>query len=114
MQLIQKFWPYVATCCSILITIVSIIFSFIKANKTNKINKLTLIIEKLPILINEAEGMFGSKLGFAKLNYVLDKVHFLCNDFNLNYDEALIKKDVENILSTPTSTKYIKELKNEE
>ena len=93
------------------IALLSIVFNiiiYIKKAKLAKQNGITLeenaiseIINKLPKFIADAEQIFGSGTGLAKLSYVLDKVQLECVKSNVTFDERYMTEQIENILSTP-------------
>lgn len=109
-ELIKEWLPIIAASISILITIVSIIFSLSKCGKTKRATLLISIFEELPNFIIEAEGIYGKGLGKAKLSYVLNKIHFLCNDYCLDYNEELYTNYINKILDTPSCKKITEEL----
>lgn len=71
------------------------------ANECLKDSLLSNLKVGLSTFIAEAEDLFGAGNGRAKLNYVLNKVHIKCLELSLPYDEAEIKRCVEDILATP-------------
>lgn len=90
-------------------TIISILAN-IKKNKKGKIVQLAKICQKISNYINEAEKIFGSGTGSAKLAYVLNKVQIECITNKVEYNEDQWKGEIERTLSTPQK----KENKNEE
>lgn len=76
-----------------------------KKRKTSKnlsisVQKLE-IIEKIPKYVGEAEKIFGAGSGYAKLQYVLNKLQVDFAVANLKYDETEMTGKIENILDTP-------------
>ena len=94
----------ITTWCSIAITAATTIIALIKIKKSNKQTKLVSlakIVQKIPEYIKEAESIFGSKTGQAKLRYVLNSLQVECLKANIEYQEEELKVEIENILSTP-------------
>lgn len=91
----------------VIILVESIIIPLINGKCSQKEKSISLlsIIEKLPTYINEAEAMLGSKTGVAKLEIVKNKVRLICLENKISYDDCLISKAIEDILSTPTTKK---------
>ena len=100
---------------SLIITIgttITAIFGWLKARKLSGESRalssvvgLSEIYNELPNYIKEAEELFGSGFGVAKMSYVLLKAQSKCLSYSLPYNEDIIKTKVESILSTPQSKK---------
>lgn len=75
----------------------------IKANNKEKTKKLELarIIKQIPELVTDAEEYIGTGNGFAKLNYVLNKIHIMCIEKGLSFDEEGFEYEIEKVLETP-------------
>lgn len=86
------------------VAVAGLIYSFIqtvtKGSKTKRI-KLAKILQALPTYIKEAEAVFGTKTGIAKLTYVLNKINIDCIKADIEFDEEEWKVEIEDILSTP-------------
>lgn len=101
------FWTTLAsTAIGIIGYVISIILNK-KKNKADKLVDLAQIIEKLPEFITEAEKIFGSGNGTAKLAYVLNKVQIECLKNKIEYNEEEIRLKVEEILKTPQKKESI-------
>ncbi len=95
------FWTTIAsTAVGIVGYVITIIINK-KKNKASKLVELAKIVQKLPEFIAEAEKIFGSGNGTAKLTYVLNKVQIECLKNKVEYNEEQFKGEIENILSTP-------------
>lgn len=100
MELIKQYGSYILTAVSIVITIIS----FILKNKSNKsTKKIFNILTFLPQFISEAEKIFQlvNKSGADKLQFVLNKLQWLCSETGLSYDEEFWIKKIEEYLSVP-------------
>jgi len=88
----------------------SVFFKF-KSSLSSKTKKLELakIVKLIPDFVRDAEHYIGSGNGFAKLNYVLNKLHILCIEKGLDFDEDAFTYEVENVLSTPTKKEALDE-----
>lgn len=91
-----------------LATTITAIFGWLKARRLSGESKalssvvgLSEIYNELPNYIKEAEELFGSGFGVAKMSYVLLKAQSKCLSYSLPYNEDIIKTKVESILSTP-------------
>lgn len=69
-------------------------------NLSTSLQKLE-IIEKIPKYVGEAEKVFGAGSGYAKLQYVLNKLQVDFAVANLKYDETEMTGKIESILDTP-------------
>lgn len=86
------------------VSIIGIVYSFIATilkGKKSKLVRSAQILQELPTYITEAETIFGSKTGVAKLAYVLSKINIACIQEHLKFDEEAWKNQVEDILQTP-------------
>ena len=90
---------------SVVVSIISIAISFVKAVKAKKANKILTLWGKIPGYVIQAEQIFGSKTGIAKLDFVLSKLQTDCVRLDLDMSDDELKTYVEDILSTPTSKK---------
>ncbi len=91
--------------------LVSIVFAIITRlqSKKNKETSVKLedvlkedeILSFLPDYIAEAEKIFGSGNGKAKLDYVLNKVHICCLENSISFVKDYFSEKVEAILATP-------------
>ena len=96
-----NFWiSIVTTAIGIITTIITIIANKSKS-KSQKLVELAKIVQKLPGYIQEAETIFGTGTGTAKMAYVLNKVQLDCIQNKVEYSEEQFKGEIENILSTP-------------
>lgn len=98
----------IVTCITTGISVVAVLFSIIKGiinSKNNKstanVIKLNEIISEIPRTVTEAEDIFGSGNGLAKLNYVLNKIQIKCLQNQVTFNETEIRDKVEEILETP-------------
>lgn len=82
------------------ISIVATIITLWKGKKTKTLNN---ILSKIPEYINEAESIFGSGFGIAKLSYVTNKVQIDCVKSNIKISDSDIQSKIESTLSTPQS-----------
>ena len=96
-----NFWiSIVTTAIGIITTIITIIINKSKS-KSQKLVELAKIVQKLPGYIQEAETIFGTGTGTAKMAYVLNKVQLDCIQNKVEYSEEQFKGEIENILATP-------------
>lgn len=90
---------------SIGVSVLSIAISLIKAIKAKKANKVLTLWRKIPGYVIQAEQIFGSKTGIAKLEFVLSKLQTDCVRLNLDISDEDMKAQIEEILATPTTKK---------
>ena len=100
---ILQIMPIIAAAGSIAVAIVKTI----KAGKKDKIIKLAKVVKAIPGLVIEAEEVLGSGTGRAKLTYVLNQLNIKCLQSGIDFDEAGLKAEVENVLSTPQKKEAI-------
>lgn len=91
----------IATYVSIGITVIAVVVNIITLLSKNKKNTVLSIISKIANYVSEAESIFGSGNGQAKLNWVLTKVQIDAVKANVKIEDEAIIKQVENVLSTP-------------
>ena len=101
---IEIWLPVITAAIGAITTIISIIASN-KKNKAQKLVELAKVVQKLPEYINEAETIFGTGTGTAKMAYVLNKVQMACMQNKVEYNENQFKVEIEKILATPTTVK---------
>lgn len=97
---------------------VILFFSSLSARKNRKLdnvaNQLELKISHLkntiPLLVSEAEDMFGAGNGIAKLQYVLNKLHIQCLELSVPYDKEELTKCIDDVLSAPQKKMEKKEI----
>lgn len=95
---------------SIIISVVSLVLTFIKARKAGNTKKQLELYSQIPNLVREAELMFiGEKQGLSRLNYVLTKLRVYALENNISIDTIKLEQQVENEvktlnLSKPTET----------
>ena len=101
---IEIWLPVVTAAIGAITTIITIIANNKKKN-AQKMVELAKVVQKLPEFINEAETIFGSGTGTAKMAYVLNKVQMACMQNNVEFNENQFKVEIEKILNTPTTIK---------
>ena len=84
-----------------------------KKNRAVNVAKLAAIAQSIPDYCAEAEKMFPStdttKYGWAKLSYVLNKLHADCIENGVVFNEIAMKGEIEAILSAPQKKESIDE-----
>lgn len=96
------FWLSIAgAAVSLLAVIVRLVYDYKRNGALSASVKLATIVQTLPSLISEAEKIFGSKSGAAKLSYVLNRVEINCLRNNVDFNLDDFTYEVERILSTP-------------
>lgn len=103
-------WQIIISLLITLASTITAVFGWLKARKLSgesnalsSVVMLSQVYDDLPKYIEEAETLFGSGFGLAKMTYVLTKVQSQCLAYSLPYNEDIIKTKVENILATPQS-----------
>lgn len=88
-----------------------------KKNRAVNVAKLAAIAQSIPDYCSEAEKMFPStdttKYGWAKLSYVLNKLHADCIENGVIFNESAMKGEIEAILSAPQKKESIDETKSD-
>lgn len=93
----------IETYIGIAVGIISIIGSIWLLFKNKKIKTVADITSKIPSYVSEAEEIFGTGTGAAKLSYVINKVQIDCVKASVKMTDTEIKAKVEEILATPQS-----------
>ena len=91
----------ISYCVSALASCITIVSSIVALHKKGYKAKVYSIITNIASYVSQAEATFGAGCGPAKLQWVLTKVQYDCVKQKVDIDEAVIVREVENILSTP-------------
>lgn len=100
MQVLDFIFNYGVTILSILILIVGLIFSSIKAHKVGNTKGVLEMYAKIPSLVATAESLFGKGNGVAKLNYVLTELRVYALEHNIKVDSKEIEMQVNSVVDT--------------
>lgn len=79
----------------------SIVASIFTTSKKNKKARTLEILANVTDYVKQAETIFGTGNGTAKLQWVLTKVQIDCVKNNLKITDAEISNEVEKVLETP-------------
>lgn len=92
---------------SVSISVLGIVYSILSTllyGKKKTSVKLAKILQALPELIKDAEGIFTAEsCGASKLAYVLNQVHVMCLENHLEFNPSDWAVEIEGILATPQS-----------
>ena len=91
----------ISYCASALFSCFTIIPTIVALHKKGYKAKVYAIITNIASYVSQAESIFGPGCGPAKLQWVLTKVQYEGDKQKVDIDEAVIVREVENILSTP-------------
>lgn len=91
---------YGATIISVIITIASLVVAFIKAKKNGNAKGMLAIVEAIPSLVTNAEGLFGKGNGQAKLDYVLTQLRLFALQNNIKVNVTDLTEQVNNVVKT--------------
>lgn len=83
----------------------SIVTSIFTTNKKNKKARTLEILANVTDYVKQAETIFGTGNGTAKLQWVLTKVQIDCVKNNLKITDEEISNEVEKVLETPEKKK---------
>lgn len=89
----------IASAC--LFAIITIITNVITLCKKNKKTKVLEILSNIPSYVSQAEQIFGSGNGQAKLQWVLTKVQIDSVKANVDISEEEATSQIESVLQTP-------------
>lgn len=96
------FWLSIAgAAVSLFAVIVRLVYDYKRNGTLSASVKLATIVQTLPALIVEAEKIFGSGNGAAKLAHVLNRVELSCLRSGVEFNADDFSYEVEKILSTP-------------
>lgn len=96
----QFFAEYWSVILSAVLTVASLIIAYIQTKKTGNKKGLLTLFAKIPTLVTEAEKIFGSGNGQAKLNYVLTELRVYAIENNIKADTDDLKAQVESVVTT--------------
>ena len=94
------FAEYWSVLLSALLTVVSLIWAIVQARRTGNKKGLLNLQALIPALVSEAEQMFGSGNGVAKLNYVLTKLRIYALEHNIRANTEEMTQQVESVVAT--------------
>lgn len=101
------FTEYWSMLLSAILTIASLVWAIIQAKRTGNKKGLLNMWALIPTLVAEAEQMFGSGNGVAKLNYVLTKLRIYALEHNVKADTEQMTQQVESVVATTKSVNVI-------
>lgn len=90
---------------SSIITVGSIVASLFATSAKNKKARALEILGTVADYVKQAETLFGSGNGTAKLQWVLTKVQIDCVKNNVKISDETINNEVERVLATPEKKK---------
>lgn len=85
-----------------LVSIATTLVTFIQKRKTKTIAE---ILRKVPLLVIEAEEIFGRGNGQAKFAYVTNKIQIECVKAHVTISDDEMSEAIENVLASPTKVK---------
>ncbi len=91
---------YGVSILSIIVTIIILIVSSIKAHKTGNTKGVLEMYAKIPSLVTTAEQLFGKGNGVAKLNYVLTELRVYALEHGIKVDSNEIEMQVNSVVDT--------------
>ena len=107
----------IAWCISFSIETLILTHAVKKKNRAVSVAKLAAIAQSIPDYCSEAEKMFPStdtaKYGWAKLSYVLNKLHADCIENGVIFNESAMTGEIEAILSAPQKKECVDETKSD-
>lgn len=103
-----EYYYYIFMGAELFLTFMSFIFFRLKNKELKKVDSVkdkiidkSIIFQRIPEFISEAEDLFGSGNGKAKLAYVLNKLNISFLENGLVFDKTAATEQIENILATP-------------
>ncbi len=94
-------YDIVCTVVGIILIATIVILCFILDKKDKAKSLLYKLLRQIMIYVDEAEQMFGSGKGEAKLDYVLTKVKLDCATYKINITIPQVVDYIEQVLATP-------------
>lgn len=94
-------YDIVCTVVGIILIASIVILCFIVDKKDKAKSLLYKLLRQIMIYVDEAEQMFGTGKGEAKLDYVLTKVKLDCATYKINITIPQIVDYIEQVLATP-------------
>lgn len=95
---ISEIVSLVSACVFAVVTIIVNIVTLLKKNKKATVLQ---ILANVPSYVSQAEQIFGSGNGQAKLQWVLTKIQIDSVKANVDISEDVVKEEIESVLQTP-------------
>lgn len=105
---LPDFIYYIVCAADVIVSALLVVFFKLKNKDLKKVAQIkdqiidkSIIFQRIPDYIVEAENLFGPGNGPAKLSYVLNKLHIDFLENGLVFDKVVATEQVEAVLETP-------------